>query len=151
MAAALDDAPLVDDHDLIGIGDRRQAMRDDDGGAIGEGIGQRLLHQRFVLAVEMARGFVEHDDGRILDQHAGNGETLFFAARQSIAALADERVVAVGQCGDDVVDLRGAAGSLDLVERRLGAGVAEVGTARCRGRDEGLATPRRWRRARLPV
>ena len=97
VAPALDDATLVDDHDLIGVDDRRQAVRDDDGGAIGEGVGQRPLHQRLVFAVEVTRGFVEHDDGGIFDQHAGDREPLLFAARQPVAALADDGVVAVGQ------------------------------------------------------
>ena len=67
-----------------------------DGRAIGEGVGQRLLHQRFVLAVEVTRRLVEHDDGGIFDQHASDRETLLFAAREPVAALTDERVIAVG-------------------------------------------------------
>ena len=44
--------------------------------------------------VERARRLVEHQDGRILQQHAGDGDALALAAGQLHAALADVRVIA---------------------------------------------------------
>ena len=55
---------------------------------------------------------------------------LLLAAGQPVAALADDGVVAVGQRGDHVVDLRGAARRVDLVVGRVGPCVAQVGEHR---------------------
>ena len=79
---------------------------------------ERGLHERLVLGVEMARRLVEDHDRGVLQQHARDRDALLLAARQPVAALADDGVVAVGQRGDDVVDLRGAARRLELVLRR---------------------------------
>ena len=53
-------------------------------------------------------------------------DPLLLAAREPVAALADERVVAIGQRGDHVVDLRGAARSLELCLGGVGLRVAQV-------------------------
>src|SRR5271156_758296 len=44
MAAALDDAPLVQHQDLIGHAHRREAMRDDDGDAVAGELAEVLEH-----------------------------------------------------------------------------------------------------------
>ena len=85
-------------------------MGDDEARAALQRGGQRLLHERLVLGVEVAGGLVEDDDGRVLQEHAGDGQALLLAAREAVAALADERVEPVGQRGDHVVDPRGPAG-----------------------------------------
>ena len=99
-------------------------------GAPGERRGQRLLHERLVLGVEVAGGLVEDDDRRVLQQHPGDGQPLLLAARQAVAPLADDRVVALGQAGDHVVDLGGPAGRLQLGVGGVRPGVAEVGADR---------------------
>ena len=66
MGAALYDAPLVDDADLVGILDGREAVGD---GYRRAGLHQPLkgiLHESFTLGVEGGGGFVEDEDGRIL-------------------------------------------------------------------------------------
>ena len=85
---------------------------------------------RLGLGVEVGGGLVEHDDGRVLEQHPGDGEALLLAAGQPVAPLADERVVAVGQRRDDVVDAGGPAGLDDLGVGGVGSGVAQVGADR---------------------
>ena len=47
--------------------------------------------------VERAGRLVEDEDARVLEQHAGQRDALLLAARQLVAALADDRVVALGQ------------------------------------------------------
>ena len=66
------------------------------------------------------------DDGRVLQQHPGDGQALLLAARQAVAPLADDGVVAVGQGGDDVVDAGRPAGRLQLGVGGVGPGVAQV-------------------------
>ena len=126
VTAPLDDAAAVEHQDLVGADDGGQAMGDHHGGATRERRGQRLLHQRLVLGIEVAGGLVEHDDRGVLHQHPGDGEALALASRQAMAALADHGVVAVGQGHDHVVDLGGPAGLDQLHVRGLGAGEAQV-------------------------
>ena len=85
------------------------------------------LHGGLVLGVEVAGGLVEDHDAGVLQQHAGDGQALLLAARQAVAALADQGVEPVGQGGDHVVDPGGPAGRLQLGVGGVGAGVAQVG------------------------
>ena len=63
----------------------------------------------------------------VLEQHAGDGQPLLLAARQAVAPLADDGVVALGQGGDEVVDARRPARVDQLVVGGVGPGVAQVG------------------------
>ena len=45
--------------------------------------------------------------GGVLEQRPGDGQALALAARQQPAPLADHRVVALGQRGDEIVGLGG--------------------------------------------
>ena len=45
-----------------------------------EGVAERFLHERFGLGVEVAGGFVEHHDRRVLEQQPRDGEALLLAA-----------------------------------------------------------------------
>ena len=55
---------------------------------------ERGLDQRLVVRVERAGRFVEDQDARILEQHARDRQPLALAARELVAALADDRFVA---------------------------------------------------------
>ena len=77
-----------------------------------------------VSSADVASSRIE--DPRVLEQHAGDGDALLLAARQLVAALADDRVVALGQLGDPVVDRRGTGRHLELLVGRLGLGVVQV-------------------------
>ena len=90
-------------------------------------VAERLLDQQPRSRSRGGGGLVEDHDGGVLEQHAGDGQALLLAARQPVAALADDGVVAVGQRGDDVVDARGPARGHDLVVGGVGLGVAQVG------------------------
>ena len=69
---------------------------------------ERLLDRLLGAAVERARGFVEHEDRRILEQSPGDRDALLLAARELQAALADHRFVFLRKRRDEAVD-RGAA------------------------------------------
>ena len=53
----------------------------------------------------MGGGLVEHDDVGRLEHEAGQGHPLLLAAREPVAALADDGVEPVGELGDQVADL----------------------------------------------
>ena len=59
VGAGLDDPALVQHDDQVGVGDRAQAVGDDEGRAAPEQVGQRGLDELLALGVEVARGFVE--------------------------------------------------------------------------------------------
>src|SRR5690349_23629337 len=59
-------------------------------------------------SVEVAGGLVQDHDGWVLEQHAGDGDSLLLAAGEAVAAIADEGAHAVRQRGHQLVDLRGA-------------------------------------------
>ncbi len=81
---------------------------------------------RSLTRVEGARGLVEDEDARVLEQDAGQGDALLLATRELVAALADDGLVAVRKLADAIVDGRQAGGGLDLPVRRLGPGVGQV-------------------------
>src|SRR5688500_12767076 len=114
MAAALGDPALIEDDDLVGVDHGRQAVGDDDAGAARRDVVQRLLDRRLGAAVEGAGRLVEDQDRRGLEQGAGDGDALLLAARQLETALADLRLVAVGQAGGAIVDRRAPRRRLDL-------------------------------------
>ncbi len=118
VAAPFDDPTVVEDEDLIGVGDRRQTVRDHERGAPTERLGECLLHMGLVFGVEMTRRLIEDHDRRILQQHAGDGEPLLLTTGQSVAALADDGVVPLGEFGDHVMDTsRFACGDQFVVGR----------------------------------
>ena len=87
---------------------------------------ERLLDRALGLDVERARGLVEDEHGRVAQDRAGDRDALLLAAGEAEAALADDGVVALGQRRDDVVDLGGAGGLLDLLVGRVRPREAQV-------------------------
>ena len=95
VGARLDDAAAVDDMDDVGADHRREAVRDRERrAAAGRGI-QSLLHDALRDRVESGCRLVEQQHRRILQQHARDRDALLLAAREPVAALADDRVVPV--------------------------------------------------------
>ena len=114
VASVLDDDALVHDDEAVHRGNGGEAVRDRD---------HRLaLHQRIEvlldrlldLRIKRTRCLVQHQDRRILQQHAGNGDPLALPARKLDAALAHMRFISapplgVDEGGDELVAQRAAA------------------------------------------
>ena len=66
------------------------------------------------------------EDPRVGEDRAGDRDPLALAARERQAALADQRVVAVGERLDELVGLRELGRPLDLLARGVGARVGDV-------------------------
>ena len=60
-------------------------------------LGQNLLNGSFVFHIQAGGGLVQQDDGRILQESAGDGNTLALAAEKGTAVLADVGVSFVRQ------------------------------------------------------
>ena len=86
--------------------------------------------------------------GAFFEQRPGDGEALALAARQRRAALAEHRVVALRQRGDEVVGVGGAGRGLDLVAAWRRAGRSAMFSATLIGNRNGSwsTTATCWRR-----
>jgi len=87
---------------------------------------QRVLHDTLALRVKRARRLVQKKDLRVLHDGAGNRNALLLTARKLDAALAEHRVVALGQSLDERVGVRRAGRLLDLLHARVRATVRNV-------------------------
>ena len=137
MRAPLRDATPVDDHDLVRLDDRRQPVGDHQACAVAHQRLQGRLHQRFVGRVQGARRFVQDEDARVLQDGPGDGQPLTLPAREAVAPVARDRLVALRQARDQVVDLCRPRRSLHLFPRRVRPPVAQVLQHR-RVEEEGL-------------
>ena len=122
MVAALDDDAVVEDDDLVGVDDRRQAVGDDQGRAVARDPVERRLDLALGMDVEGRGRLVEDQDRRRLEDGAGDGDALLLAAGELQAALADLGRVAVGQRFDEVADLGGGGGGARPPRRSPRAG-----------------------------
>ena len=125
MAADIDHPPLVHDHDAVGLLNRRQAVGDDQGGALVHQPVERLLHGKLALGIEGAGRLVEQQDGGIAEQRPGDGDALALAARQPHAARPEMGGEALRQ-GLDEGQRRGRLGRpTDLGVGGIGPGEIE--------------------------
>ena len=65
VRAALDDAAVLEDEDLVGADDRRKAVRDDQRRAVARDLGELALDDLLGARVERASGLVEDKDRRV--------------------------------------------------------------------------------------
>ena len=79
VAAAFDDAAVVEDHDDIGILDGGQAVRDDEARAPLEQMLQAGLQRLLGARVDVACRLVQDQDTRVGEQHAREGDELALA------------------------------------------------------------------------
>src|ERR1700748_954017 len=102
MPAALGDAAAVEHHDLVGVDDGGEPVRNHQGGAAAAHLFQRALDLLLGAGVERAGCLVEQEDVRVLEDGAGNRHPLLLATRQLQPALADHAVVALRQGHDEI-------------------------------------------------
>ena len=117
----------------VGEGDRAGTVGDDDRGP-------PLHHVAIAARISCSfdgstggGGVVEHQHPRVGQDRPGDGDALALTARQREAALAEHRVVGVGQPHDEVVRAGEPGGALDLLGRGLGIGERDVRGDACRG------------------
>jgi hypothetical protein len=117
---------VVEDDDLVGVADGRQAVGDRDRRpALREAV-ERLLDESLGLGVERAGRLVEDQDRRVAEDRASDRDPLLLAAGEAVAALADDRVVSLRQARDQVVDAGRLGGRLELLVGRVRLREAQV-------------------------
>ena len=80
VGALFDNLSLFEEDDAIGIPYGREAVSDDEGGAVFHKALQCLKNQRLGLGVEGAGWLIENQNRRVLEQSTSNGQALAFAA-----------------------------------------------------------------------
>ena len=103
MRSLLDDPAVGQDHDPVHRLDRAQAVGDDDRRAPLHRLGQSRLDVHLALTVQRRGGLVEDQQVGVLEHGPGDRDPLALPAGQLHAPLADGRVVARGQPGDELV------------------------------------------------
>ena len=89
-------------------------------------LAQRRLDLLLGRRVDRRRRVVEDQDPRVGQERARDRDALALAAAERQPALADARLVALGQPLDEVVGLCAPRGQLDLLRRRVRPGVGDV-------------------------
>ena len=99
----------------VGVTNGREAVSDDEGGtALAQPV-DRFLHLGFGFHVECAGRLVEDQDGRILENGAGDGDALALAAREAVTAFADAGIVVFDAALDEVTGCGGFCGAVHVV------------------------------------
>ena len=143
MRALFGHAPSVEHHDLVGVAHGREPVGHHEHGArravpaAGEAPKGRL-DLDLVLRVGKGRRLVEHHDGRVLEDRAGEHEALHLAAGEVRARGAVDGVHALGQLLHDVRALCRLERGHDLLARGLGARRPHVVQDRLREEPVGL-------------
>ena len=88
-------------------------MRHNDAGAAHQRVAQAREDPGLGVCVHGAEGIVEHEHRRILRQCPGDSCSLLLAAGEVDATLAQHRVVAIGQGGERLGELRDLRHSLE--------------------------------------
>ena len=126
VPAGLRDPPAVEDEDPVRPDDARQAVGEDEGGAARHQAFERLLDDRLVLRIHRAQRLVEHQDGGVAEDRAGDRDPLALPAGEPHPAFADHRPVAVRQPLDELVGVRGPRRRGELLAGRVGPAEAKV-------------------------
>ena len=133
MRPLLDHPPVLEDDDQVRVADRREPVRDHEGGAPGEEPPERLLDLALGADVDRGGRLVEDQDPGVGQERAREGDELTLAEREPCPALAELRLVAVLELEDETVGADRLRGRRDLLRCRvrsrerdvLGDGAAE--------------------------
>src|SRR2546427_81715 len=119
VRALLDQPSLVEHEDAVGAHDTRETVGEDEGGAASHETIERRLDQRLALRVDRRERLVEHEDRRVAQERARDGDPLALATREPHTALAHDGVVALGEPEDELFRVRGAGRRAQLVGARV--------------------------------
>jgi hypothetical protein len=75
---------VLEHDDQVGVADRREAVRDHEGGAAGEERPQRLLDLALGADVDRRGGLVEDQDARVGEQRPRERDELALAEREAV-------------------------------------------------------------------
>jgi hypothetical protein len=112
--------PVVEHEDHVGGTDRREPVGDRDRGPVVHDGFKCSLDDPLALGVERRGGLVEHQHARVLEDHTRDREALALPTGEAVSPLADDRVIALIELEDAVMDESRACRLLDLCLDRVG-------------------------------
>lgn len=130
VRANFDDVAFVHDKDAVGILNGGQSMCDDKAGSSFHQAVHRLLNQYLHAGVDRTRRFVQNQHFGIGENRPGDCQKLFLPGRNVARLFVQYRFVSIGQCFDEVVDLRGLSGGFHHFVGCVQLPVADVVTNR---------------------
>ena len=83
-----------------------------------------MLYGAFIDGIECTGGFIENQDPWVFQQHPCNRNTLLFTTGKTVAALANNRVIAGFKARDGLMDIRHARGLLNFFLARIRLAIA---------------------------
>src|SRR5579859_43575 len=114
MLPALNDAPLLQHQDQIGVANGTQPMRNHDT-RTGKRV-QVAIYDLLSYHIQVAGGFVQQKYGRYVRQGSRQRQSLALAARDRAAALSDRSFIAHRHMDDIAVDRRSIGGPDHLLQ-----------------------------------
>ena len=115
VRALLDDAPMLEHHDQIGIADGRQPVGDDERSSVDQKAAKRNLDAALGADVDGRGRLVEDEDARVGEEGPGKGDELPLPERQARAAFLQLRLVSVLECRDELVRADSLGGLDDFI------------------------------------
>ncbi len=112
----LDDTPIIDDANDVGMDDRREAVGNDDSRTALHEVIQGTLHKTLALGIEGRSGFVEDEDRGILVDGTGDREALALATGELTPTVPDIGIVASRHLIDELIGVRDLGSLTHLLE-----------------------------------
>ena len=126
VAAALDDASVLEYHDGIRVAHGGQTVRDDkDRSAVHQTV-HALLYQCLGAGIDGACRLVENHNRGIGDRCARNRDQLALTLGQVCTVVGEHGVIALGQTADELVGVGQLCCDLDLLVGRIQTAIADV-------------------------
>ena len=126
MVALFYDLPMVDVADHVCVLDGGQSVRDDEARTPLQQVVQSGLKRLFGTRIDVRRGFVENQNTRIGQKHAGKRDQLALTCGKRGTTLLHHRVISVRQIHDELVRMHRLRGRFDLGIGRIQLAVANV-------------------------
>lgn len=114
MRALRDQATVLHQENVIGAADLREAVGDQQRGAALQDAAHGALDLVFGVAVDSAGRVIQHQDARVAEKGAGDGNALALSTGEHDTPFADHGFVAFGKAHNEVVRLRFFGGGFDL-------------------------------------
>src|ERR1039458_1148897 len=114
VGAVFDDVSVVEDGDAVGVAHGGDAVGDEDGGASLHELAQAVEDLVLGVGIDAGESVIEHQDTRLPNDGAGDGDTLLLSSGEGEAALADHGFVLFGEALDIGGDAGDGGGAADL-------------------------------------
>ena len=96
---------VLDEDDLVHLLNSADSVCDEDGGLTGTGCAQVFQNGPLGFGIHSGNAVVQNQDGRILHQRTGDGDTLLLSTGNGDTAFAQNGAVALAEFGDVAVNI----------------------------------------------